>query len=65
MACNLPALCVLFFEVSILLLLRMVSSKGLFGIVILISAILKIVFLKIVYLKSPLFKIAQVFGKTC
>jgi hypothetical protein len=37
-----------------------VVTKGLFGIAISISAILKITFLK-----SLLFKIAQVFGKTC
>jgi hypothetical protein len=39
--------------------------KGLFGIAVSISAILKIVFLKIAFSKSLLFKIAKVFGKTC
>ena len=38
--------------------------KGPFGIAILISAILKITFSKIVFLISPFFKIAQAFGKT-
>jgi hypothetical protein len=37
---------------------------GPFGSAISISTILKIAFLKIVFLKSPLFKIAQAFGKT-
>jgi hypothetical protein len=36
------------------------STKGMFG-----STILIIAFLKIVFLKSLLFKIAQAFGKIC
>jgi hypothetical protein len=38
---------------------------GLFGIMVLISVILKIAFLKIVFFKSLLFKIVKRFGKTC
>jgi hypothetical protein len=39
--------------------------KGPFGSAISINAILKIAFLTIVLFKLLLFKIAQVFGKTC
>jgi hypothetical protein len=39
-------------------------NKGLFGSAILISAISIIAFLKSVFLKSLLFKIAQAFGET-
>jgi hypothetical protein len=41
------------------------SCKGSFGIMVLVSAILKIMFLKIVFLKSLLFKITKAFSKTC
>jgi hypothetical protein len=41
------------------------NTKGLFGSAISISAILKIAFFKILFLKSLLFKIAKAFGKTC
>ena len=40
--------------------LQNLSNNGMFE-----SAILKIIFFKIVFLKSPLFKIIQIFGKTC